>query len=583
MVFFFLEKEIIFSDKRLGADNRRLGLFLPSLWLATFLAAILLLSSCTSEPPRFAPAVNEVTVTVDGRTITEQTTATTVRDLLEDLDIVVNSTDELSPPLFTPVTAGMAIEVTRVTESVETIEQTIPFSRKIVRNEAMGDDDPPQILQPGRTGLEQLTVRIVYRDGIEAERRVTQVTVIEESQDEIVMVGLGVAKADEADFSGLIAYINGNTPTLLRGSNSLPESLDVGGPLDKRVFALSPTGNLLLFTRAATVTTAFNSLWVIETVPGAEPRSLGVDNVLWAGWNPGRSSAQQIAFSTGEATSLPPGWEANNDLWLATIGSGPDAPFEPRQLVDSYPATYGWWGGRYAWSPDGEKIGYSFADEVGVIEITELASSSDEEDPAFVSRSSLVRFREYDTRADWVWVPTLTWSPDGRFLAFTAHSGDDTTALTFDTWIANTDSGHTGRLAADVGIWSHPLWASVPTDLGEIAFLKAVEPFASLQSGYALWLMDSDGSNSRQIFPPPGENTAFPRQAEFMAWQGDGTGAAFIFEDDLYLLNIDTNQLSLLADDDAIASNPSWAPYGAGLNAPAIDLPATPTPAEERQ
>lgn len=554
--------------------------------LALLITLISLFVGCQVEPEQFQPTANTVIITVDGTTIEQQTSAATVRDALETFDVTLNATDEVNPPLFTPITPDLAIRITRITESVETIDRSVPFERKIVRNEAMDENDPPRIIQAGQAGLEQITVRIVYRDGIEAERRTTQVTTIEESQDEIVMVGLGLANADLAAFSGMIAYINGNTPTLLRGSNSFPEPLDVGGPLDRRIFSLSPSGSHLLFSRVATDTADFNNLWVIETVPGAEPRPLGVSNVLWAAWNPDRANAQQIAYSTGEPTTLPPGWEANNDLWVGTVLRNEEAEFEPRQLVDSYPATYGWWGGNYAWSPDGTAIGYSFADEVGVIDLRLLDVLIEQPEPeggetaSFVPRETLVRFREYDTRADWVWVPTITWSPEGRYLAFTAHSSETTADLDFDTWIVDTQTAVSGQLAADVGIWSHPHWAAAPSPQGEIAFLRALEPFASLQSGYTLWLMDSDGSNARQIFPPPGENTAFPRQADFLAWQGDGLGVSFVFEDDLYLLNLETNQVSSLADDEAVASNPSWAPYGAGLAEPATALP-TPSPDEE--
>ena len=37
------------------------------------------------------------------------------------------------------------------------------------------------------------------------------------------------------------------------------------------------------------------------------------------------------------------------------------------------------------------------------------------------NRAQLQTFSEYNTRADWVWVPTLTWSPDSRFVAAVVH------------------------------------------------------------------------------------------------------------------------------------------------------------------
>ncbi|MEZ4592374.1 MAG: hypothetical protein R3D55_14705 [Chloroflexota bacterium] len=59
------------------------------------------------------------------------------------------------------------------------------------------------------------------------------------------------------------------------------------------------------------------ALWVIGTQRGARPQELGIENVLWADWNPNRLSPYQIAYTTANPVDQPPGWEANNDLWLA--------------------------------------------------------------------------------------------------------------------------------------------------------------------------------------------------------------------------------------------------------------------------
>ncbi len=523
---------------------------------------LLLTAACATPPAALSPQEKSATLISDGETRTLATESRTVREFLEAAGVEIAPADEIDPPLFTPIVDGLTVRIIRVTESIEKIERGIPFGRRIVRSEAMSDEDPPRILQAGRSGLEELTVRIIYRDGIEAERRVTQVTTIEESQDEIIMVGLGPGSAaDIVSFDGLIAAINGGAAVLLRGSNAFPEQIDVGGPLDRRVFALSPSGSHLLFTRVTTATTSFNSLWIVGTERGAEPQPLEVENVLWADWNPGRARALEVAYTTGVPTELSPGWEANNDLWLGQVDPEEDPPFEPRMIVDSYPATYGWWGGNYSWSPDGERIGYSFADEIGVIE---LDGSEDD----FIPRRSLLKFSEYDTRADWVWVPSLTWSPDSRFLAFTRHGGQNPTDNVFDGWVVDTASGVNGRLSPNVGIWSTARWAPHAGLDSPIAFLKALDPLDSLRSSYALWLMDSDGSNQRQFYPQPGENSRFPRVEKFMAWNAAGDRFVFVFQDDLYLADLVLGLSQVLLADDPAATHPTWAPYGRGVEAP---------------
>jgi Tol biopolymer transport system component len=454
--------------------------------------------------------------------------------------------------------------VVRVTEAIEVLEESLPFDRKIVRSEALAADAPPQILQSGRPGLQEITVRTVYHDGVEVERQRTRVTMVEEPRDEIVMIGIGSA-GGTVSFTGAIAYISGGSALLLEDSTAFPRQLETGSGLDGRVFELSPTGSHLLYTRVTSDTDRFqNSLWVLSTEVEAEARELEVENVLWAGWNPANVDELEIAYSTGEPVDVPPGWQANNDMWLGTIPQNEERAFEPRELVDSYPASYGWWGGNYAWSPDGAYIGYSYADEVGVIDLDPDAGED--------RHLQLQRFTDYDTQAEWVWLPTLSWSPDSRYLAFSQHGGTENDDMRFDVWAASVPEGITARFAEQVGIWSHPHWSpyNVATAASgrdsQIAFLRASNPLDGLRSPYSLWLMDADGSNSSRVYPPEGENSHFPQDRQFMAWGPTGRDVAYIFDQALYLLNLDTGAAYRISHDDTVASRPSWAPYGAGID-----------------
>ncbi|MEM7112835.1 MAG: ubiquitin-like domain-containing protein [Chloroflexota bacterium] len=532
------------------------------------LVTLLLLSACSQSLPdtiRETRAPLTVTLDVDGEQQTVTTVATTVREVLEEADVILNDIDEVIPPPFTPVADNLIITVVRVTESLEIIPQSIPFGRKIVRNETMEADDPPLIIQTGKTGLQEQTVRIVFRDGLETERFTTQVTVIEPARDEIMMVGIGAAQGN-VNFSGLLAYVSGGQSLILRGSTAFPEQINTGGNLDGRVFRLSPSGEQLLYTRIISNTGRFNnSLWVISTEPQARPRPLGIRNVLWADWDPTAVSLPKIAYTTAAPTDLPPGWEANNDLWLGEVVRDETADFEPTQLIESYPATYGWWGGNFAWSPQGRRIAYSYANEIGVID-TEARSVA-------ARRTELQRFTEYNTLSDWVWVPTLSWSANGRYLAFTNHGSTDPEELLFDSWVVDAESGLGGQFVTQSGMWSHLHWSTTITPTlnnSQIAFLKATDPLNSQRSSYTLWLMDGDGSNSRQVYPPQGENSRFPREQQAVVWGPTGQDLAFIFNDALHIMNIETGEAFPITQDDAVSSHPTWAPYGAAL-APDLD------------
>lgn len=555
-----------------------------AIWFLLALLAALLTACATPATTSSQPTNLAVTVTVDGDTQSIITSATTVRQLLDEIELELGELDEVTPPLFTPLEENTAVSIVRVTESLEVIQQAVTFERKIVRSESMDEDDEPVIVQAGQDGLQETTWRIVYRDGLEAERWPTNTVAIEPAQDEIVMVGIGAARGN-ITFGGTLAYISEASGVIMRGATAFPEQIDTDGALDGRVFSLSPTGTHLLFTRTTTETTRFeNSLWIVSTARGAKPKPVGIENVLWADWNPSQIAPYQIAYTTARATDAPPGWEANNDLWLLNVlqtdveaeedeAVESEGATEPQQLVEAYPATYGWWGGNYAWSPNGRFIAYSYADEIGVL------TTNPESETA--QRTQLQTFIEYNTLSNWVWVPTLSWSADGRFLAFTTHGGDDPLAMQFDSWIADVSSGASGQVIDQAGMWGHLHWNSGTDDgveNGRIAFLRAIDPVDSQRSNYTLWLMDQDGSNARQIYPSVGENSSFPRTARFMAWSPTGEDIALIFNNDLFFLNLASSEVRRVTQDDAINSHPTWAPYGIGLSGEVAETAVNPFP-----
>ena len=525
-----------------------------------FAVFLIILSACTGQTAQFTSTeLFSVQLIFDGESIQVTSSASNVRELLDQEDIELSDADLIDPPLFTPLTDGLEVRIVRVTESIEIIEKSIPFQRRTVRNESMSVEDAPLIVQAGHPGLQETAVRIVYHDGIESSRQETKVTIVESAQDEIVMMGAGLSPGN-VDFPGLLAFISGGNSVLLRGSSAFPEQLNTGGDLDHRVFSLSPDGNHLLYTRTTTDTARFNTLWIVDTEPNAVPHQLDVDNLLWADWNPALAGKPQIAFTTGIPTDLLPGWEANNDLWVGDIPASANHRFEPERIIEAYPATYGWWGGNYSWSPNGRYIAYSYADEIGIIDPEALNKDQ--------HRTRLQSFTEFNTRADWVWVPSLSWSPDGDFLVFTKHIGNDPDDLTFDTWVAAISTGVAHPFVEQTGIWSHPQWSPAAivegeeSNVSEIAFLRATNALESQQSTYTLWRMDRDGSDTRQIYPPAGENSRFPHDQSFMSWGPSGRELAFIYNNQLYLFDLDNGEAKRLTIGDSPVSNPTWAPYG---------------------
>ena len=182
---------------------------------------LLLLAGCSQPNSSTGATAVPLTLQVDGQTFNLTSNTATVRELLDEAGVEVGELDEVEPPLFTPLASEMAIRVVRVSETVDVIEEIIPFERKFVRTDSLSADDPPQIVQAGQNGRKEITIRIVYRDGQEVSRIRTNEVTLEQPQDELVMIGIG-ANRGNVDFSGSLAYISGGTAVLPRIITAVP-------------------------------------------------------------------------------------------------------------------------------------------------------------------------------------------------------------------------------------------------------------------------------------------------------------------------------------------------------------------------
>lgn len=505
---------------------------------ALAIAMLALLFACT------APSAKTVTIAADGEELVFSTTAATVNQALKEAGVVLGPLDRVSPPSWTAVTPGLRIVIVRVAEEMITQTQPIPYARKIIHDEALPAGEH-RLIQAGKEGVEELTYRIVREDGVEVSRTLVKRATAVAPVDEILVVG-SKGSLPPVAFTGTIAYISSRNAWVMRENSEGRRPLTSKGDLDRHVFSLSRDGRLLLFSRENPKADdpVFNSLWVITTtVRGESPVPLGIENVLWAEWSP---AGDAIAFSTGERAAGIPGWKARNDLWIAR------APAFTATEVLSPTANmyYSWWGTTYTWAPDGTKLAYANAGEVGVVDVSTGI------------RRRLVQFAPFDSRSTWVWVPGVTWSPDSRFLATVVHgysgTGIPEQSPLFDLWILSADGTMIVPVARDVGMWANPAW-SPWTDSAHaqnaILFGVAENPAHSELSLYELHIMDRDGSNQRKVFPPSGERGVDTVE---IAWSPEGSAAALVFQGDLYLLNTQTSQVQQLTAD-GNSSHVRWA------------------------
>lgn len=494
---------------------------------------LLALVGCQDQP-------QQLFIEVDNSRRAVTTDAPTVRDALSVAGITLGPLDRASPDLYVETKPGMVIFVTRVEERFETTRVVVSFERKTVTNEALPAGET-RLIQFGVNGEDEITERIILEDGVEVERiQVSRLPIIE-PVDEIIAVG-AQDRLPVVPLDGTVTYLSAGNAWVMRDNNVGRRPLTTEGDLDSRVFDLSPDGRRLLYSRRldGDVETPINQLWMINTtIVGEKAVSLPIRGVLYAEWSP---SGNQIAYSTAQRTASTPGWQANNDLWL--IQPGDPITQATQVLTYSTAGLYSWWGTTFDWSPDGEKFAYARADQIGVVDVLSQTTTV------------LADFPAYQTYSEWVWVASLTWSPDSRFIAAAMHgppvaneAPQDSPA--FDLWYFAADGSMQARVTEQAGMWMAPAWAQAG-----VAYGQALKPLQSIDSRYALHLRDWDGSNPRRLFPVAGEpGVEAPTQ---IAWSPNGQEIIFVYNGNLYLIDIKGSQAKQLTSNNQ-SSHPLWA------------------------
>jgi hypothetical protein len=542
-----------------------------------------------------------VTVVADGSArVIMASPAATVYDILRQAGISLGELDQVNPPGYTRILDGMTITVVRVAEELAVVQETVPFERLTTLNDSLPAGES-RLLQAGVNGVAEVTYRITYQDGKEVSRTEVRRVLITPPRNEVIMVG-SQGTLPTVTVNGTLVYISGGNAWIMRQNSANRRPLTLDGGLDGRVFQLSQDGKRLLFTRSLTQVSAeqgglataspdstptgqgpFNTLWAIfdTTDPTSEPVRLDLNNILYADWVPGAERA--IIYSTAEPRPSFPGWQANNDLWYAQISANGAVTRETLLLEPSSGGIYGWYGTTFAFSPDGATIGWAQPDAVGVLLPTEAVSSSGEGEtaseseevvtptaplPTAYERLTLLSFAPRNAY-DFVWRPSLGWSPDGRILATTSHGPPVGAEAPEDSPVFNLtvlpiQGGYTVDVVSQAGMWASPQFSPVistedaPQEYS-LAFFQAVQPLNSVVSQYRLVVMDRDGSNRRVIFPPQDKPGLRPSDIWPPIWSPDGRQIALIYQGNLYLVDVITGLAQQLTQD-GLSSSPRWTP-----------------------
>lgn len=521
--------------------------------LLLFTLLALSLSGCLA--PRVSQSSVNVTVsiTADGETRpVEVPGGSTVQDALDTSGLTIGNLDKIEPPLYTVISAGLSIKVTRGREEFETKQAVIPFERQTVRNESMPSGES-QLIQPGANGLQEVVYRSYYEDGLLVNTSISRATVLEPALPEIVMIGVQ-APFSPLPIPGKLVYLAGGNAWLMEGSTSSRAPLVTTGDLDGRILKLSRDGRWLLYTRKSTKPPSeeINTLWLVDiSNPKATPINLKTPNVVhFADFHP--KAALTVLYSTVEPRAAAPGWQANNDLYQMKFGANGNLGVREKIVDANTGGVYGWWGTDYLWSPTGGLLAYSRPDGVGVV--------------SFKNKNliPLLEITPLQTRSDWALIPPIGWGADGRTLFVVTHApppglSNPEESPNFDLSALSLDSDAQVRLIQQSGMFAYPAGSPARLSGSElayaVAYLQALAPNQSDSSGYRLVLMDRDGSNRREVFPPPGSPGLLP-QVPYWAPAApsfqEGDYVAVVYQGNLWMIDAATGSATQVTGDGLI-------------------------------
>lgn len=518
-----------------------------------FLLLSFLLAGCGS----LAGSVSTIHVSVvsgESAQTLEVLAGSTSRDALEQAGIEIDSLDRSDPPLYSVLQDGDTITFIQVEEEYIVEDRVVPYETQTLRNESL-EEGEQRLIQPGQNGLEEVTYRVLYENGVETSKTVSGIQVVTAATPEIIMVG-SQTPFSVVGIPGILAYISAGNAWVMRETTGVRQPIVTTGDLDGRIFKVSPNGRWLLYTRSGEDGESINSLWISAIDSGqGESFDLGIENIIhFADWVPGTSTG--IVYSTAELNPGPPGWQANNDLVFINFSEESGWTTSPRETIEpNLGGLYGWWGTDFRYSSDGEELAYSRPDGFGIVDL----------DYNFLLESYSVL--AVQTRSDWAWIPPIAWSPDGNFIYFVDHRREEglpaaEESQIFDLSVFPLIGGGPVALVRDVGMFAYPLPSPQRTlDSGEVnfqvAFLQAVEPRRSRTSGYQLMVMDQDGSNVKQVFSAAGGQGFSPHDYYWLPWYAVDeypNYLAIINQGDLWLVDAETGETLRLTGDGLVTA-----------------------------
>lgn len=526
----------------------------PTLVLAACLFGFLLLSACS--PVQVTLENIRITIEADGKQVALQVpSGTTTQVALQQAGISLNSLDRVDPPSYAVLFNNAAIHITRVREVFTVTENIIPFESKRLNNESL-PEQTELLVQQGVNGREQVTYRQVFENDKEISKTTFKTEVLVDPLPEIKMIGVQ-KPFTPLSIPGRLVYLTGGNAWLMETTTGNRRPVVATGDLDGSIFALSPKGDWLLFSRGekkpetdSATAAKINSLWAIDlTEEDSKPVNLKVDNVNnFAAWVPGKGLT--ITYSTVEPRSTEPGWQANNDLQMLTFATTGTVAKLETILETNMGGVYGWWGTDFAWSPDGALLAYARPDEIGLVDLEKK------------TQVPLLTVLPFQTGKNWAWVPGIGWSPDNNVLYLVNHRPSaeyENTQMAqlsplFDLAGLPVENGPLISIANEVGMFAYPVPSPVVGQSYRVAYLQSREPRQSDTRPYRMGIMDRDGSNRSLIFPKEDQQGLKPQRVAWSPATFDNghLWIAVNYQGDLWLVDSETGESRQVTGDGSI-------------------------------
>ncbi|MGO4890203.1 ubiquitin-like domain-containing protein [Anaerobacillus sp. MEB173] len=136
----------------------------------------------------------QVTLQTDGEEKEVWTTSTTVADLLDSEEITLGELDRVEPAKEEAITDQSIVNIIRVEKVTDVVEESVDFAT-VTRKDNSLAQGKESVIEPGTKGRVAKHYEVIYENGKEVARELVKTETMEASKDRVVAVGTRVQQS----------------------------------------------------------------------------------------------------------------------------------------------------------------------------------------------------------------------------------------------------------------------------------------------------------------------------------------------------------------------------------------------------